>query len=160
MVGPWVTFVKPRRREVSDIEYLAAIEFGVIASASLTSSSVIIASTGVKAIITPAAGKFAYITKAYIVSHEDDSFDANDLTAQLRISASAIETVSNNILGTGGTGSWPSHANQLFFGSIGESLNGDGAADIDINISIQNDITGWSFIQCLIIDDADSPRLP
>jgi len=141
MIFPIIQFVRKRRRGLSDIEYLAAIEFGVLASGALTSSSVVFSSTGVKAIITPAAGKFAYITKAYVSASPQATSGIPRYVAQLRNNTSVIETIDAAVAGGGGSGSWNSLGPQNNFGSTGESLNGD------------------TFIQCLIIDDADSPRI-
>jgi len=101
MVGPWITFVKPRRRKVSDIEYLAAVEFGALSSGALTSSSVLFSTTGVKAIITPAAGKFAYITKAYVEGTPQGTSGVPSFVAQLRNATSVIETINNQVAGGG-----------------------------------------------------------
>jgi len=160
MIFPVIQFARRKRRRVSDIEYLSAIEFGEIASATLVTSSVAFNSTGIKAIITPAAGKFAYITKAYVKGSTIIASGACNYTSQLRNNTSVIETLSQDSAMLGGAGATVAWNYQLVFGNVGEQLNGDGIIDFDINISVEVGIDGETFIQCLIIDDADSPRVP
>jgi len=100
MIFPIIQFARKVRRRLSDIEYLCAVEFGAISSASITTSSVNFTGTGVKAIVTPAVGKFGYVMKAYVqgTSVGDPKGSEGSYTAQLRNNTSVIETVKDKTM--------------------------------------------------------------
>jgi len=67
MVGPWITFVLPRRRRVSDIEYLATIESGNgPGNSTLRTDEGFLSATGDLATLTAAASKDLYLASGKV----------------------------------------------------------------------------------------------
>jgi len=156
MVGPWITFVRKVRRQVSDIEYLATIESGNGSGNSILKNNEGSRTTaGTLATVTPTGTDDLYLAGASI-SHEGRTTGNTVLVVELRQNGTVIETFRGDRSVPSDTGA----TTVYHFNQKGHKVDGSAQTWTLEVISIGTGDAVEGNIECIEIDDGVSPRLP
>jgi len=156
MVFPWVSFLKERKKRVSDIEFLAVKE----KEGKIRSAEGFLSVTGDLATLTANTGKDMYLAKAKCcVFLRASANDISEARIELKLNGVIIETVQIAIQGSSGTSSGKGMGyGDYEFKNIGRKVLAGQIIKLEVAaIPTTSDVEG--FIECFEETTGEDPRI-
>ena len=154
MVFPWISFLKERKKRLSDIEFLSIKEF----DGKIRSDEGFLSATGDLATLTATSGKDMYLARAkviFFINSESASVAAGDEVV-LKLNGVIKETSRSTTAGTGGGGG---NGTVIYeFKNIGQKVLATQIIKLEvITLDTQSDVEG--FIECFEETTGESPAV-